>query len=464
MIDPHGFAEVNFDGLVGSTHHFLNTAPGNLASGAERGAPSNPRLACRQGLDKMRLLHKLGVPQAMLPPHPRPNLDLLASLGFTGNATAILRRASEEAPELLAAACSSSFMWAANAATVSPSPDTHDGRIHFTPANLASSLHRAQETAWTTRTLRSIFPDGPHFVVHNALPSSRDLSDEGAANHTRLTSGHGQPGVHVFTYGIGHNDASGAGPRRFTPRQTLTASAAVARRHGLRPQTVVFAQQSPIAIDAGAFHHDVVGVGHLNTVIQHATAWEGQHWVIDEIQRKLSDAGCGKLTVCEVNGSDMPLDHAVANYLFNSQIVTPSAGRPVFISPAECERDAKARGLLERLCGLPAATSPFGAVRYTDLGESMRNGGGPACLRLRVPMSAPERRAARIPWYTPERDAALHEWTSRHYRDTLSRPDLTDPELLTENLAGMFALADTLDLKASEWHRALEAFADRWAG
>ena len=106
-------------------------------------------------------------------------------------------------------------MWVANAATVSPSADTADGRVHFTPANLVSHFHRSIEAPTTTRVLRAIFADKTHFAVHDPLPAAPQLGDEGAANHTRLAGADGAPGVEFFVYGRAAYDESAGGPRQY---------------------------------------------------------------------------------------------------------------------------------------------------------------------------------------------------------------------------------------------------------
>src|SRR5699024_1208877 len=183
--------EANFDGLVGTTHHYAGLAIGNRASASNARQPSNPRQAARQGLDKMRAMTELGLAQAVLPPQQRPHLPTLRRLGFSGSGTQVIERAARDAPELLAACSSSAHMWAANAATVSASADTADGRVHFTPANLMSQLHRSIEAPATARILRCIFADEACFAHHAPLPATRALADEGAANHTRFVRADG---------------------------------------------------------------------------------------------------------------------------------------------------------------------------------------------------------------------------------------------------------------------------------
>src|SRR5882724_7204352 len=161
--------EVNFDGLVGPTHHYGGLGPGNLASARHRGLVSNPRAAALEGLAKMKVLMDLGVRQAVLPPHERPDVAALRRLGFEGSDGDVLAKAFRQAPELLSACASASAMWAANAATVSPAADTTDGRIHFTPANFPTELHRALEPPTTAGILQKIFADPTHFAHHAPL-------------------------------------------------------------------------------------------------------------------------------------------------------------------------------------------------------------------------------------------------------------------------------------------------------
>ncbi len=185
--------EVNFDGIVGPTHNYAGLSPGNLASQKHINQPSNPRQAALQGLAKMKMLADMGIPQAVLPPHEPPDMNALRRAGFSGSDAQVLEKAAKEKPQLLAACSSASAMWTANAATVSPSADSADGRVHFTPANLFTLFHRSIEAQTTAQILRAIFADPSVFVHHPPLPSSSDYADEGAANHMRLSASYGQP-------------------------------------------------------------------------------------------------------------------------------------------------------------------------------------------------------------------------------------------------------------------------------
>jgi succinylarginine dihydrolase len=265
--------DVNFDGIPGPTHNYAGLARGNLAGEKNARNNANPREAAPQGLAKARALASLGHPQAMLPPHERPDLDALRALGFSGGDADVVARAARDAPQLLAACSSAAAMWAANAATVSPSADTADGRVHFTPANLTSHFHRSLEAATTTRILGAIFANADHFAVHDPLPAAAQFGDEGAANFTRFSRAPGVRGVELFVHGRAAYDAFAPSPKKFPARQTREASAAIARRHGVDPASCVFAQQHPDAIDAGVFHNDVIAVGHRNVLFCHEQAW-----------------------------------------------------------------------------------------------------------------------------------------------------------------------------------------------
>jgi len=418
------FGTVNFDGIPGPTHNYAGLAQGNLA--AERNAQlvANPREAARQGLAKMRALAARGFAQAVLPPHERPAVGALRALGFAGSDADVVASAARDAPRLLAACSSAAAMWVANAATVSASADTRDGRIHFTPANLVAHFHRSLEAGTTTRVLRALFGDTTRFVVHDPLPAAPQLGDEGAANHTRFAGERG--GVELFVFGRSAF-AEGPAPARFPARQTREASAAIARRHGLDPARTVLAQQSPEAIDAGVFHNDVIAVGERTLLFCHERAFVDTPRVLDALRERLSSA----LTALVVRESEVTLDEAVATYLFNSQLLARPDGRYALVAPAEAQEHARTRALIERLT---QDGTPIAEALVFDLRQSMRNGGGPACLRLRVPLTAEERAAVRGRVFLD--DALAHDlegWIDRHYRDRLAPGDLADPALLDES-------------------------------
>ncbi len=429
--------EANTDGLVGPTHNFAGLSPGNLASTANAGAVSNPRAAVLEGLEKMARVAALGLPQFVLPPHERPDMAFLRALGFGGSDGEVLAAAWREVPEFLGAATSASSMWAANAATVTPSADAADGRVHLTAANLLTNLHRGLEPEQTARALRRLLPDEARFAVHDALPRAPHFGDEGAANHVRL-KGEGATGVNLFVYG---RDAYEPWTAVHPARQTRQAFEAVARRHGTA--RAVFARQARRAIEGGAFHNDVVCVGAGACLFFHEAAFEDA----PALRRDIAAAAQGLFTpeFVEVSEAELPLADAVKSYLFNSMLVRPAgADRLTLVAPIDVAETPAAKTVVDRLL---ASNGPIGAVDYVDVRQSMRNGGGPACLRLRIELTAEELAAANS---AQRFDAGLHaklaDWAGRRYRDRLAPADLADPALLDESRAALDELTGLLAL------------------
>ncbi|MBR9856559.1 MAG: N-succinylarginine dihydrolase [Gammaproteobacteria bacterium] len=433
--------EANFDGLVGPTHNYAGLSYGNVASQSNAQDASSPKQAARQGLEKMKALSDLGLVQGVLAPQERPDIHTLRRLGFTGSDAQVLEKAFREDPVLLAACCSASSMWTANAATVSPGADTLDGRIHFTPANLTNKFHRSIEHEVTGRILGRVFADDRYFCHHAALPANEYFGDEGAANHTRLCTDYGQAGVELFVYGRSAFDQSRPAPRRYPARQTLEASRAVARLHGLNDDTAIFIQQNPEVIDQGVFHNDVIAVGNQNVLFYHQQAFLDSAAALDEIRRKLPGT---ELHFIEVLTADVPVLDAVKSYLFNTQIVTLRPGHMAIIAPSECADTPSVKAYLDKLLTL---NTPIREVHFMDVKQSMRNGGGPACLRLRVAMTAAEHAATNPAGLMNEvLFGRLNQWVDRHYRDSLSLNDLRDPALLLESRTALDELTQILQL------------------
>jgi succinylarginine dihydrolase len=434
--------EVNFDGLVGPTHNYSGLSFGNIASVSHRAALSNPREAALQGLAKMKSLADLGFKQALLPPHERPHLATLRRLGFGGDDREIIANAP---PELVAACSSAAAMWTANAATVAPSADTADGRVHFTPANLTAKFHRAIEPETTAEVLRAIFREESSFAHHPPLPAGTFFGDEGAANHIRFCAEHGGPGLQAFVYGRRAFGAGGRAPRKFPARQTLEASEAIARLHGLDPERAVFLQQNPAVIDAGVFHNDVASVGNQNLFFFHEQAFVDGKRAIAALSKRFSRITGGELLLLPVKSSQVSVRDAVRSYLFNTQLLTRAEGGMLLVAPTECREIAPVRRFLARV--LEKGTSPIREVKYFDLRESMRNGGGPACLRLRVVLTETE--LARVGGRVFLDDSLYDElcaWVRKHYRDRLHPRDLSDPDLSNESHAALDELTRILRL------------------
>jgi len=432
--------EANFDGLVGPTHNYGGLSPGNLASARNEGSVSSPRNAVLEGLAKMRDLAQLGVAQGVLPPQERPFIPALRAIGYRGRDSEVLAKVTWEEPYYLKILSSASSMWAANAAMVSPSADTTDGRVHFTPANLHTTAHRAIEGPQTQRALERTFPDRERFKVHVPLPGHELFADEGAANHVRLARNHGEPGVELLVWG---RDGLVPEEGKFPARQTRQACEAIRRGHGLDGRRTVLAQQSREAIDAGAFHNDVVCVGTLRTLFFHEKAFADRKLLVEDLAR--ASRGRFDLNLIEVPADEVSLQDAVSSYLFNSQLLqVPGEERLVLLAPEETRENAATSAYCERLI---AGNSAIGAVRFAGVRESMRNGGGPACLRLRVVLTEAERQAVNpAAWMDEALYERLVDWANRHYRDKLAPADLADPQLLGESQRALDELTSILEL------------------
>jgi len=356
MSGESSLCEINFDGLVGPSHNYAGLSPGNLAATRHAGVTAHPRAAALQGIAKMRTALTLGLAQGVFYPLARPNHAWLETLAVDY---------AEAEPHLRAQALSASAMWAANAATVSPAPDTADRRCHLTVANLTTMPHRSHEAAGTLAQLRVAFAD-PAFAIHAPIPAP--FGDEGAANHMRLCASHDAPGVEIFVYGI----AGGL----FPARQHRASSEAVARRHGLDPACVLFVQQSEAAIAAGAFHNDVVAVANERVLLVHEHAFADQQPVYEALRARLPD-----IEIVEVPAAEVSLADAIAGYLFNAQLVTAADGVSTLVLPREARATPSIASWLD---GHVAGNGPIRRQMVVDVRESMANGGGPACLRLRV--------------------------------------------------------------------------------
>jgi succinylarginine dihydrolase len=433
--------EANFDGLVGPTHNYAGLSYGNVASLNNASASSSPKQAAKQGLKKMKALADLGMVQGVLAPQERPDIASLRRLGFSGTDADVLAMAAKQAPAIFQACCSASSMWTANAATVSPSADTSDGKIHFTPANLTNKYHRSLEPQVTGKILQATFANKEYFAHHAHLPDNEHFGDEGAANHTRLCSDYGKTGLEMFVYGRHAFDTSKPAPKKFPARQTLEASQAVARLHGLKGDNVVYVQQNPDLIDQGVFHNDVIAVGNQNVLFYHEQAFYQSSQAIAEIKQKF--VGDDLHLIC-VKTEEVSVQDAIKSYLFNTQIITLANGDMAIIAPTDCKENS---AVSTYLTNLVAQNTPIKHVYYHDVKESMRNGGGPACLRLRVAMTNKEHAAVNQSTLINENQfERLNTWVDNHYRDTLHVDDLCDPQLLIESRTALDELTQLLQL------------------
>lgn len=420
--------EVNFDGLIGPTHNYAGLSFGNIASAKNAGGTSRPRAAALQSLGKMRFLMSLGLPQGFLLPHDRPNAPWLRMLGFAGSDAEVCAAAFAADPVLFRNAMSASSMWTANAGTVSPAPDTADGRVHITAANLSTMAHRSIEHIETHRQLAIAFADTRHFAVHAAVPPK--FGDEGAANFMRVCPSHGEKGVEVFVYG---EDKQG----RFPARQDRRASEAVARLNGVGD--AIFWPQSDAAIQAGAFHNDVVAVANERVLFAHEQAFENKEALYAELRRRLPE-----VEIVEVPASAVSLEDAIGSYLFNSQLVTLPSGEMVLVLPKESEENGRVKAWLETML---AGNGPIRACHFIDVRESMKNGGGPACLRLRVAVSEAALAAIDPRFLFGDAKAdALERLIETHWPESIAPDDLGNPALWETAWEARRALFQILEL------------------
>ena len=408
--------EINFDGIVGPSHNYAGLSIGNLAAMRSAGDVSHPRSAALQGIDKMRANIALGLVQGIFVPQPRPDRTWLSQLGTT----------IAEADSLLAAnAMSASAMWAANAATVSPAPDTADGKCHLTVANLKSMPHRSHEWQATLAQLQVAFRSEA-FAVHGPIPPA--FGDEGAANHMRLAPVHSDKGVEIFVFGV-----SGGS---FPTRQHIEASKAVARLHRLDSDRTIFAEQSEAAISAGAFHNDVVAVANQCVLFAHELAFADKESLIAKCERMVPG-----FEYVEVPDSEVPLADAIRSYLFNAQLVTSTEGQPTLIVPTEARENP---AVWSWICRHLGGNGPIRKVEVVDVRQSMANGGGPACLRLRV-VADPSDVDPRFMVDQSKLDR-LALLIDREWPEQIDHSDLQRPDLIAEIERARCSLLESLDL------------------
>lgn len=433
--------EMNFDGLIGSTHNYAGLSEGNLASTNNAKLVSHPRQAAKEGLAKMFRLHQLGLKQGVLLPQERLHMPTLRHLGFTGSDSEVIAKVSSSAPHLLAMCYSASSMWAANAATVSPSADTADGRVHFTPANLKSMYHRSIEAETTSRLLKVIFNNSACFAHHDALRGGVHLGDEGAANHNRLCSNYGDQGIELFVYGR-RDFGDSRCDTDFPARQSLEASMAIARRHQLHGDKVVMARQSAKVIDAGGFHNDVVSVSNKNVLFMHELAFQDKADLIDGVTQAFEGQ---PLHFVQVPDRSVSLENAIQSYLFNSQLVNlPNSEDMTLILPMESRENPAVHNYL---LDLIEQDTPIKNLEFVDVRQSMRNGGGPACLRLRVVLTEQELARVNANFILDDHlFSRLNRWVDKHYRDELRASDLADPDLLDESRAALDELTQIMGI------------------
>ncbi len=426
--------EVQLDGLIAPTHHYGALSFGNKASMRHAGALSKPRAAAHQALDKMAHVMRLGVTQCVLPPLLRPDLDFLRGCGFEGDAAAIMQACAHDDPHLLSLAQSCAFTWTANCATVIPSTDSNDRKCHFVPANLLTTPHRALEGHARYQMLNAIFKDNDQFIIHEPLPMTPALADEGAANHHRCYNPQTEDFAHIFVHSSAHGMPKNLRPQKYPGRQSKEAQISVSRLGHIKKGHSLLITQEPRAIDAGAFHNDVVFAGCNTHILLHEQALIDQQHFISAVESLVPD-----MHIRVVSKRDLSLDEAVSCYLFNGQFLSTDNGIHLLL-PQQCQAKRPKRVVDQLL-----KDDFIQAVDYLDLSQSMMGGGGPACLRLRIPLLSEEIDA--LPQsivLTEDKLQQLKQWVDAHFRDELSTDDLADPQLYSESKTALDALTQLL--------------------
>ena len=427
--------EINFDGLIGPTHNYAGLSQGNLASQKHLNKTSNPKAAALQGLDKMRLIMDQGIPQGFFLPHERPHLKTLRALGFSGTDEDIINRATKQNPLLLKNVYSASSMWAANAATFSPSIDSYDQNIHITPANLNTMFHRSIEHEFTKTQLELMF--GGVAIVHDPIENISGYGDEGAANHLRVSEQHLKSGFQIFVYGSSAFEVH----QGMITRQAEEISKAVSIMHQLDPDRVLFLKQNEQAINAGSFHNDIVSLANEEVFIFHQEAF-ADRVELERILHHLKDHVKGFHPI-EILSEDISLDDLVSSYLLNSQLITVKNNEMMMLLPEEVQNHSNCMRWLEEI----KSSSPIKHIEFVDIRQSMMNGGGPACLRFKITVNNDEFNQINEKFLlTPKKLMDLRALVTKHYRDKLNPADLLDNNLVQESYRFLDELTQLLDL------------------
>ena len=428
--------EVNFDGLIGPTHNYSGLSEGNIASKKNFASPSNPKKAALQGIEKAEILIKSGLQQGFFLPHERPFLPGLKQLGFNGSNEQILKSAYKFSKVLLSNFTSASSMWAANAATISPSFDTQDNKTHITPANLKSMFHRSIETEFTFNQCKLIFK-GNCFKVHEPALSISGRGDEGAANHLRISRSHNEKGFEIFVYG----DSGFSRDNLSIKRQALEVSKSIANNHKLDDENTFFLQQNSEAIEMGSFHNDIVSLSNENIFIAHEKAFQDRN-KLTKLLKNL-EAKIDNFQFIEISDSEIPLKNIIDSYLLNSQLATNGQNEMMLILPEEVKSYETCMAWLDKLKQI----SDIKLYDFVNIRQSMMNGGGPACLRLKVVLDENETKELNQNFLmTSEKLDAIKSLIEREYRDNLHPDDLPDPNLLDESRRVLDELTQIFDV------------------
>ena len=427
--------EINFDGIIGPTHNYAGLSQGNLASQKNLHQTSNPQAAALQGLDKMRLIMEQGIPQGFFLPHERPHIPTLRKLGFGGTDEEVINQVAKKNPALLKNIYSASSMWAANAATFSPSIDSYDQNIHITPANLNSMFHRSIEHEFTKVQLELMF--GVAAQVHAPIKNISGYGDEGAANHLRVSAQHLKPGFQIFVFGSSAFEVH----QGIIARQAEEVSQAVSTQHQLDPDRVLFLKQNEQAINSGSFHNDIVSLANEEVFIFHQEAF-ADRVELERVLHHLKDHVMGFHPI-EILSEDISLDNLVSSYLLNSQLITVKNNEMMMLLPEEVQNHPNCMRWLDEI----RSSSPIKHLEFVDIRQSMMNGGGPACLRFKTVVNSDEFDQINKKFIlSPEKLMNMRALVSKHFRDKLNPEDLLDIKLMQESFSFLDELTQLLEL------------------
>ncbi len=409
--------QIFVDGIIGPTYHYGGMAVGNVLSQAHKHQESYPKKAALEGLEKMNQVRQLGCLQYVLPPLCKDVDRLLSLWGYEqGDMTSRLKALGYAHPYYLSALFSGASAWVANSCHITPSCDALDGICHITPANLVSCFHRHLDVDGYRDFLHQLFLNDELFQIYDPLPVV--YTDEGMANTIRLSGGN-ELGLYLHVYG---KTLSQRFTRTFPARQTKEAFDRICYTH--KRQDSMDIQQSPFAIDAGVFHNDVIAFGSHNLLVLHEHAFDNQVDVLNSITDRYQSKYGEPLHVYEVSNEVLSLDEAVHTYFFNSQLILVEKNTFHLLIPSRAMSHSGVKKSLKRLSKLKGLSI---TVHEVSCEESIKNGGGPACLRFFSVLNKAEHKAINSKFLlTDEMYEQWFQFIQTHYPDTLSFDDLKD--------------------------------------
>ena len=334
--------QVFIDTIPGPTNHFGGHAVGNIASMNSKNNILNPQKAALEWLEKVKKVAMIGGNQFVLPPQRRP--------------------LTHKKKTLTQSDISSSFIWMANAGLFIPRIDTQLENNQFIPANMKQSEHRNIEHPFHQYWLKKILKYSK-CNFHKIL----DINDEGSANSIRLWHKKNQCGVNIFVYGKPN--------ARYPIRQSKSSCEKIINI--TKPRHYILLEQTKEAIDAGVFHNDVIAFGFKNTIICHEKAFSNQKQELKKLKKIFTNSLNAPLNIVEIANNSLSLNAAVKTYLFNSQVIEIN-NKFELICPIEVKENPNSYKITEKW----VTNGLFNKVHFVNIKSSLKNGGGPACLRL----------------------------------------------------------------------------------